>query len=227
MQGLLLVNKPQGWTSFDVVAKVRGIARTATGDRKIKVGHSGTLDPMATGLLIIAIGKYTKKIDQLMGLDKSYTGRIVLGTNSDTADAEGELTPVSFRVPTLEEVEYAFAKLRGPISQVPPAYSAIKINGVRAYDLARKGQAPVMKPRPVTIHKFIITNYAYPYVEFESYVSSGTYIRSLAVSIGEDLKVGGYLGALTRTSVGDFSLTDSKEITDLTPETVANYLQLL
>jgi tRNA pseudouridine55 synthase len=226
MQGLLLVNKPQGWTSFDVVAKVRGIARTATGDRKIKVGHSGTLDPMATGLLIIAIGKYTKKINQLMGLDKSYTGRIVLGATSDTADAEGELTSVSTMVPSLDEVESAFAKLHGPISQTPPAYSAIKINGVRAYDLARKGQAPEMKPRPVTIHKFVITNYAYPYVEFESHVSSGTYIRSLAVSVGEDLKVGGYLDQLIRTSVGDSLLELAHEISELSTDNLESKLIL-
>ena len=224
MQGFLLVNKPKGWTSFDVVAKVRSIARAATGDRKIKVGHSGTLDPMATGLLVIAIGKYTKRIDSLMGLDKTYTGRMVLGSTSDTADAEGNITVISDRTPELSDVESAFAKLRGPIEQTPPAYSAIKINGVRAYDLARKGQAPEMKSRPVTIHKFVIADYSYPYVEFVADVSSGTYIRSLAVSVGEFLEVGAYLDVLERTTVGDFSKQSWVEVAELNADNLASHL---
>jgi tRNA pseudouridine55 synthase len=215
MEGFLLINKPRGWTSFDVVAKVRSIARAATGNRKIKVGHSGTLDPMATGLLVIAIGKYTKKIDSIMGLDKTYSGRMVLGATSDTADAEGEITPVSNEVPGKGEVERAFENLRGKIDQTPPAYSAIKINGVRAYDLARKGKVPELKPRPVTIYKFEITSYNYPYVEFVADVSSGTYIRSLAVSVGETLGTGTYLDRLERTTIGEFRLDDAHEITEL------------
>lgn len=205
LNGLLFVDKPKDWTSFDVVAKVRGIIGQATGE-KIKVGHAGTLDPKATGLLILAIGKATKQIDTFMKLDKIYETELTLGKTSTTEDQEGELTEVSERQPTQDEVEAALDTFVGEIEQIPPIFSAIKIDGQRAYKAARAGKPIEMKPRKVTIKSISDLRYNYPKISFVTDVSSGTYIRSLARDIGETLETGAYLSNLRRETVGEFSV---------------------
>lgn len=229
MQGILLVDKPQGWTSFDVVNYVRKIVATAEGKKpkNCKVGHTGTLDPMATGLLVLLIGKeYTRRAGEMSKHDKTYEVTMQLGATSTTGDIEGELTPVSERLPGENEVLAALQKFTGEIMQTPPAYSAIKINGQKAYDLARKGKAVKLVPRPVTIYHIRDVQYAYPEVSFTCDVSSGTYIRSLAADIGEVLGTGAHLTALRRTRVGKFDLTGALVSTEITLEMLeANLLE--
>lgn len=229
MDGLLLIDKPKGWTSFDVVAKVRGIIRAETKkqglERKIKVGHTGTLDPLATGLLVLAVGKYTKKVPELTKQDKTYLASMTLGATSTTDDAEGELTKVGSREPTLQEIEEVLASFVGSIEQIPPQFSAIKIGGVKSYDAARKGQIVEYKPRMVTIHSITDITYDYPVVTFNAYVGSGTYIRSLARDAGEKLGTGAYLSDLRRTNVGKYKLDDALAMEDLTIEALKKHLQ--
>jgi tRNA pseudouridine55 synthase len=229
MQGILLVDKPQGWTSFDVVNYVRKIVATAEGKKpkNCKVGHTGTLDPMATGLLVLLIGKeYTRRAGEMSKHDKTYEVTMQLGATSTTGDIEGELTPVSERLPGENEVLAALQKFTGEIMQTPPAYSAIKINGQKAYDLARKGKAVKLEPRPVTIYDIRDVQYAYPEVSFTCDVISGTYIRSLAADIGEVLGTGAHLTALRRTRVGKFDLTGALVSTEITLEMLeANLLE--
>ena len=215
MQGVLLIDKPKGWTSFDVVNYTRKAVAHAEGKRpkQCKVGHTGTLDPMATGLLVVLVGKeYTRQAASLMKLDKTYELTMCLGARSTTGDAEGELTAVSTRVPTLSEIAVALEKHTGVLQQVPPAFSAIKIGGRRAYDLARAGKPVVLAPRSVTVHRLELISYAYPHVQCVAEVSSGTYIRSLAEDIGAALGTGAYLTALRRTRVGQFLLTDAAQL---------------
>lgn len=226
MNGYLLVDKPQGWTSFDVVAKVRGILRRQTGQKQIKVGHSGTLDPFATGLLIILVGTYTKRQEEFMSLDKIYDAVLRLGGTSTTGDPEGEITEVSDRVPDGEEVEAVLKKFTGVIEQTPPIYSAIKIAGRKAYELARAGKPVKLKSRKVTIYEIVKIDYEYPRLSFVSRVSSGTYIRSLAASIGEDLGIGAYLDELRRLNIGRFGLPEAVSAEDLGDfETIKNLLK--
>jgi tRNA pseudouridine55 synthase len=211
MNKILLIDKPADWTSFDVVAKIRGAARAATGNKKIKVGHAGTLDPFATGLLIVLIDKETKNQDNYMKQDKEYLATLKLGETSTTGDPEGIIEEFSisnsqFSIPDIEEV---FKQFLGEISQIPPIYSAIKVDGKRAYDLARTGENPVMKPRNVTIHSLRIDNYTYPELKIVVSCSSGTYIRTLAEDIGKALGTGAYLTALRRTKIGDFDVKDA------------------
>ncbi len=208
MDQVLLVDKPKEWTSFDVVGKVRYMLRQATG-QKIKVGHAGTLDPLATGLLIVLVGKATKRQDSFMKQDKVYEVEMKLGQTSTTADEEGEKTIVSDRQPTEEEVSEAVMSFLGVISQVPPAYSAIKIGGQRAYKLARAGKEVKIEPRTVSIHSISELNYTYPIVSFTANVSSGTYIRSLVTDIGDKLATGAYMSNLRRTSIGEYSVSDA------------------
>ncbi len=208
MDQVLLVDKPKEWTSFDVVGKVRYMLRQATG-QKIKVGHAGTLDPLATGLLIVLVGKATKRQDSYMKQDKVYEVEMKLGQTSTTADEEGEKTIVSDRQPTEEEVSEAVMSFLGVISQVPPAYSAIKIGGQRAYKLARAGKEVKIEPRTVSIHSISELNYTYPIVSFTANVSSGTYIRSLVTDIGDKLATGAYMSNLRRTSIGEYSVSDA------------------
>lgn len=208
MDQVLLVDKPKEWTSFDVVGKVRYMLRQATG-QKIKVGHAGTLDPLATGLLVVLVGKATKRQDSFMKQDKVYEVEMKLGQTSTTADEEGEKTIVSDRQPTEEEVSEAVMSFLGVISQVPPAYSAIKIGGQRAYKLARAGKEVKIEPRTVSIHSISELNYTYPIVSFTANVSSGTYIRSLVTDIGDKLATGAYMSNLRRTSIGEYSVSDA------------------
>ncbi|MEM6997677.1 MAG: tRNA pseudouridine(55) synthase TruB [Patescibacteria group bacterium] len=216
MNGYLLIDKPEGWTSFDVVAKVRStlqkeLRQQAGERRKLKVGHCGTLDPLATGLMVIMVGSYTKRSQELTKLDKVYEVEMMLGSNSTTADAEGELTEVSDMQPEKEEVVKTIESYIGGIMQTPPAYSAIKINGQRAYKLARAGKEVKLQPRPVTIHSISNIGYSYPRITFTVHVSSGTYIRSLVQDIGSDLSTGAYMSALRRTKVGNFDLANATQ----------------
>ncbi len=211
MDQVLLIDKPKGWTSFDVVGKTRSLLRQETG-QKVKVGHAGTLDPLATGLLIVLVGKATKRQDRLMKQDKVYEVVMKLGQTSTTADEEGEKTVVSDHQPTQEEVTKAIQQFTGQISQVPPAYSAIKIDGQRAYKLARAGKEVKIEPRQVTIHEITNVVYDYPLISFTANVSSGTYIRSLVTDIGEALGTGAYMTDLRRTSIGKYLVADAKAV---------------
>lgn len=219
---ILSIDKPAGWTSFDVVAKIRGRIRreyAAAGvkptKRQLRVGHTGTLDPFATGLLIILLGDATKRSDEFLKLDKEYEATVRLGQTSSTGDPEGELSDVSTRVPSLHEVEGALATFVGDIQQTPPVYSAIKIDGQRAYKLARKGQAVEMPTRSVTIHSIELLDYTYPELRIRVHVSSGTYIRTLAEDIGQALGVGAYCSQLRRTKVGDVSIESAVTLDEL------------
>lgn len=204
---LLLINKPEGWTSFDVVKKIRNTLRIK------KIGHAGTLDPLATGLLIIGTGKFTKKLNDLQGLDKTYEGIIEIGKTTPSYDLE---TPFDSETDcsaiTKDDLEQARAKLTGPIHQIPPAHSAIKVDGERAYKKARKNKAVKMEPRAVTIHSFEIDGANLPEIRFTIACSKGTYIRSMAHDFGAELGVGGYLKKLVRTSVGDYKLADAVDL---------------
>jgi tRNA pseudouridine55 synthase len=170
---------------------------------------------------VLMLGKYTKQVPQYTKLDKTYDVIMRLGQTSTTGDEEGEKTKGSDIVPTLPELHIAMARFEGDSMQTPPAFSAIKINGVRAYDLARKGETPTLTPRPVHIERIILTKYEYPDVHFMVHVSSGTYIRSLVEDIGKWLETGAYMAGLCRTRVGKFSLDDAVQMSDLTPETLA------
>lgn len=211
--GVLLVDKPAGWTSFDVVAKIRAQIRAEYRERgetptkrQLRVGHTGTLDPFATGLLIILLGDATKRSDEFLKLDKVYEAVIHLGATSTTGDPEGELTRVSDSEPSLDDVKRAMEGFRGVITQTPPAYSAIKINGQRAYKLARQGKAVEIPTREVTIYAIELLEYQYPELRIRVHVSSGTYIRTLAADIGKQLGTGAYCQELRRTMVGTYSL---------------------
>jgi tRNA pseudouridine55 synthase len=201
---VLLINKPFQWTSFDVVRKIRYLTKTK------KVGHAGTLDPLATGLLIVCTGKFTKKINEYMAQEKEYTGTISLGATTPTYDLESE--PQNFKPfehilqAQLEDTAKSFT---GLIQQIPPIHSAIKKEGKRVYELARKGVEVKLEPRPVTISAFEIVKAELPTIHFRVVCSTGTYIRSLANDFGEKLGSGGYLSSLCRTRIGNFSLSDA------------------
>lgn len=232
MNGILLVDKPVGISSFGVVAKVRGIWRNELREqgvsiKKAKIGHTGTLDPMASGLMILVLGSYTKRAQEFSKLDKVYEAELTLGSNSTTDDLEGELAAVSDRQPTADEVKQVAVSLVGEIEQVPPIYSAIKIDGQRAYKLARKGHEVAMQPRQVTIFSIDNLEYDYPRLRFTVHVSSGTYIRSLARDIGKKLNTGAYLSALRRTKVGEFELDSSLKLQSLNLQSIIDLLRTL
>lgn len=228
MDGFLLIDKSAGWTSFDAVNKIKSLAAIESGKprRKMKVGHSGTLDPLATGLLIVLLGSYTKRQDELMKQDKTYTGEITLGATSDTDDAEGQLTTNdrSGEQPDRARVAEAIKTFIGEQEQTPPQYSAIKVEGRRAYSQARKGKSIKLEPRHVTVHELKILNYRWPRLEFEAQVSSGTYIRSIARDLGQKLGVGGYLSGLRRTHIGQFSVSDALTIEELNKKPINSSL---
>jgi tRNA pseudouridine55 synthase len=219
---ILLINKPYTWTSFDVVGKMRSIIRQRMGIRKIKIGHAGTLDPLATGLLILCTGKFTRRIDEFQGLEKEYTGTFRLGATTPSFDLE---TPIdkTFPLASLSEADpFAWrAKIQEAAShfittfdQVPPQFSAIKVDGKRAYESARKDINVAIKARQVTISAFEITRTELPDVGFRVVCSKGTYIRSLARDFGELLGCGAHLTALCRTRIGAFYLRDAYELDD-------------
>lgn len=207
---IILIDKPQGWTSFDVVNKIKKTFRIK------KVGHAGTLDPMATGLLIVCTAKKTKEIDSFVGLDKIYTGVVKLGETTPSYDAE---TDVIERKPfhhiTESMLHDAVTSLTGVIDQTPPMFSAIKKNGKPLYKLARKGIEIERKPRSVIIHEFTITSIDLPYVSFRIRCSKGTYIRAIAYDLGDKLGAGGHLTELRRTAIGALSVDDAATIDQL------------
>lgn len=206
-EGIWPVYKPVGISSFGLVARIRRL----TGVRK--VGHAGTLDPQAEGLMIILVGKdYTRQADSFLKLDKTYEVEATLGLVSSTGDREGEFSQVSHDAPSRQAVELALKAFEGDIMQTPPAYSAIKIDGQRAYKLARAGKEVVIEPRQVRINNIKLLEYSYPRVHFTVDVSSGTYIRSLVEDIGAHLGVGAYMSALKRTRVGKYSLAEAVHI---------------
>jgi tRNA pseudouridine55 synthase len=210
---VLLFDKPLEWTSFDVVKKVRILTRIT------KVGHAGTLDPLATGLLIVCTGKFTKKINEYMGMEKEYTGTFTLGAVTPTYDLESE--PENFKDTshlTDSMIRQATYRFMGPIMQVPPAHSAIKKDGKPVYIAARKGQEVQLEPRPVTIHSFEAEKIELPVVYFRVVCSTGTYIRSLANDFGAALGVGGYMSSLCRTRIGAFNLSEAVSLADFETE---------
>lgn len=220
MNGLLLIDKPSDWTSFDVVAKTRGILEAESrksGERKrMKVGHAGTLDPFATGLLLILVGDATKSAQSLLKLDKSYDVTIALGATSNTDDIEGEIVKTAdFEQPSQDQVMAAVQKYVGQISQIPPQFSAIKVKGKRAYKSARQGEHIKLEPRSVTVYDIKNIVYNWPNLSFSTSVSSGTYVRSLARDIGQDLGCGGYAKVLRRTVVGEFDVSSALQIPQL------------
>ena len=206
--GIILIDKPSGMTSFGVVARVRRILTVRNG-KKTKVGHTGTLDPFATGLMILTVGKECKNAMNYSKLDKSYRTKIKLGFNSTTGDTEGEITSVSNKIPTKEEVQQVLNDFTGKIEQTPPKFSAIKINGQRAYKLAREGKEVEMPKRQVEIYKIELLSYKYPYIEIKVSVSSGTYIRTLAEDVGTKLKTGAYCEELRRLSIDKWTLSEA------------------
>jgi tRNA pseudouridine55 synthase len=207
---VLLINKPLEWTSFDVVRKLRNKLKIR------KIGHAGTLDPLATGLLILCTGKMTKRIDEYQAQEKEYTGRFVIGQTTPSNDLETETTqPVDITHVTTEDIIAATKQFTGLIDQVPPMHSAIKVDGKRAYELARKGDTAELKSRQVLISAFEITDIDLPSVSFRVVCSKGTYIRSLARDFGHALGVGAYLAELCRTRIGNFRLEDALQIEDI------------
>ena len=205
---IVLIDKPAGMTSFGVVARVRRVLTQRAG-KKVKVGHCGTLDPFATGLLILVSGKMTRKAMEYTKLDKVYQATIVLGKVSTTGDPEGEITDVSDIVPTMAQVEAALSVFHGEITQTPPIFSAIKINGQRAYKLAREGKEVTIPERTVTIYSLDLLKYNYPNLKIRTHVGSGTYIRTLAADIGAELSTGAYCVELRRTSIAEFDIANA------------------
>ena len=223
MKNILLIDKPVGWTSFDVVAKIRGAVRAkyqASGEkptkRQLRVGHAGTLDPFATGLLIILLGEECKKAGEFLKLDKTYEFTAKLGEVSTTGDTEGEIKAISDTIPTEKQVREALEQFKGTITQVPPAFSAIKVNGKRAYRLAREGKEVEIPEREITIHSLELREYNYPLLKCVCDVSSGTYIRTLVEDIGKVLATGAYCTDLRRTRIGHYDIADAKVINQAT-----------
>ncbi|MBD3281483.1 tRNA pseudouridine(55) synthase TruB [Candidatus Uhrbacteria bacterium] len=211
---LLLIDKPTDFTSHDVVNVIRKKFNTR------RVGHGGTLDPFATGLLIVGVGRATKKLHDIVGLDKTYEATATLGATSDTYDLTGEILPAHIpdsQIPDSQQIEEVLKKYRGTIEQKAPAYSAKKVNGQKLYALAREGvDVEHLRPtKKVDITELVITNYNYPTLKFRVTCSSGTYIRSLAHDIGQKLGCGAYLSELKRTRIGSYELKDAKELNEL------------
>lgn len=220
----LLVDKPLEWTSFDVVNKIRYALKKALNVRKIKVGHAGTLDPLATGLLIICTGKFTKKIETYQSQYKVYDGSIRLGATTPSYDAETAVNEIFPLENITHEMIYDNVKhFLGEIEQIPPMFSAIKVDGQPLYKKARKGQEVKIKSRKVTIHDFKVTNIRFPDLDFEVKCSKGTYIRSLAYDFGQKLDNGAYLTKLRRTQIGEHSLKDAWQLEDLITHIQENY----
>ncbi|WP_353482742.1 tRNA pseudouridine(55) synthase TruB [Haliscomenobacter sp.] len=212
---VLLVDKPQGWTSFDVVNRIRGKIRNRFQLKNIKVGHAGTLDPMATGLLILCTGKDTKRINEYQDRPKEYTGTITFGATTPSYDAETEVDgtyPIEHITPEL--LEKARQKFLGEIEQIPPMFSAIKVDGQPLYKMARKGESIKVEARKVHLYAIEFTRIELPEVDFRVECSKGTYIRSLAYDLGKALKSGAYLSALRRTKIGEFEVEKAKSVNE-------------
>ncbi len=218
MNGILLIDKPSGITSHDVIDHVRRIIGTRA------VGHAGTLDPLATGLLILGVGKATKELSHYVGLDKEYEAELTLGATSHTFDAEGMISPKNDRVPTQKEIERTLDQFRGTFEQRAPLFSAKKMKGKKLYDLARAGKADEsMRPsKQITITSLHIMRYVFPRLTLDVHCSSGTYIRSLADDIGQALGTGAYLSKLRRIAVGPFRVDHAQSLDQITMENIIN-----
>ena len=211
--GVILIDKPADMTSFGVVARIRRVLSKEAG-KKVKVGHTGTLDPFATGLMILTIGAECRNAGTYTKLDKVYEATIVLGAVSSTGDPEGEITHLSDERPTGSQLDGVLNHFRGEITQTPPIFSAIKIAGKRAYKLAREGKEFEMPKRQVTVYSLELLSYEYPLLIVRAHVSSGTYIRSLAVDIGEALEIGAYCKELRRTRIAQWDVSDAQQLAD-------------
>jgi len=210
MDGILIVNKPQGMTSHDVVDVVRRLYGTR------KVGHAGTLDPMATGVLVVLIGKATKFSDRISASEKEYDATLTLGARSSTADAWGKLESTGKTIDfTDDEMRAVFGRFMGEIAQTPPDYSAKKINGEKMYNMARRGKTIDAKPQKIFIKDISISKISLPEVSFKLICSKGTYVRQICADIGDALNCGGYLSKLNRTRSGEFTLTQAKSLDEL------------
>ena len=228
LQDMLLINKPIGWSSFQVVNKLRyaitrfhkeSLVESNGQKRKIKVGHTGTLDPLATGLLILCVGKETKNIEQYMASEKEYTGSFFIGATRPSHDQETEIDQLFETNFITDELLFATAKsFEGEQLQMPPIFSAIKKDGQRAYTSARSGQEITLSPRPITIFSFEITQIEMPLVSFKIKCSKGTYIRSIAFDFGKKLNSGAYLNSLCRTASGNYNLEDAVSIEEFLME---------
>ncbi len=219
MFGLLNVNKPQGITSRDVVNRVVRVLRG------VKIGHAGTLDPLATGVLVVCVGPATRLVEYVQRMPKRYVGTFLLGRTSDTEDVEGHVTElVDPPRPTGDQIELSLPSFTGEIDQLPPAYSALKIRGRRAYDLARQGKEVDLKPRKVAIHEIALTRYEYPEFELEITCGSGTYIRSLGCDIARALGTEAVMSALQRTAIGEFHVEQACEMQQLNEASVTDFL---
>lgn len=217
----LLLNKPLQWTSHDVIARLRGPLKTFTGNKKLKVGHAGTLDPLASGLLIVLTGKATKRADETQNLDKEYTGIITLGGVTASYDLETPVESITITEHITDLlVQQAAQHFTGAFMQLPPAHSSIKIQGKPAYTYAREGEEMKMRPRPIEIFQFEIIAFRNPHIDFRVHCSKGTYIRSLAHDVGQFLGCGGYLSALCRTKIGNYHLENA-----YTLDTVIDFLR--
>ena len=212
---VILIDKEMEWTSFDVVNKLRIALRNELGIKKIKVGHTGTLDPLATGLVILCAGKATKKIESFMGLDKEYVAEITIGATTPSYDLETEISETyPYNHIRQEEIETVLANFTGEIEQTPPIFSAKQIDGKRAYNMARQGEDFELKKHLVTIHELQLLDFVSPKIILRIYCSKGTYIRSLANDIGQELGCGAHLSGLRRTRIGDFHVNDAEKIAD-------------
>ena len=212
---ILLINKPLGWTSFDVVKKIKNLIRTKYSLKKLKVGHAGTLDPLASGLLIVCTGKFTKRISELQGQAKIYTGDITLGGTTPSYDLETEIDS-KFETNHITEnlIKETTTQFIGEIEQKPPIFSALKRGGERLYEKARRGESFEIQARKVSVHSFDIKTIEMPKVRFEIKCSKGTYIRSIAYDFGTALNSGAHLSKLCRTAIGDYQLVDALDVSD-------------
>jgi len=219
MFGLLNVNKPSGITSRDVVNRVQRLVRG------VKVGHAGTLDPLATGVLVVALGPATRLVEYVQRMPKTYVGTFLLGRTSDTEDVEGRVVELENPPrPTAGEIEAVLPRFLGTIQQVPPAFSALKVQGRRAYELARRGDDVELQSRPVEVHRLALVRYAYPELQLEVGCGSGTYIRSLGRDVAQALGTAAVMSALVRTAIGDFRIEGALELDGLTADTIRRYL---
>lgn len=217
--GVILLNKPYEWTSFQAVNKVKYLLKHYYDLKKVKIGHAGTLDPLATGLLILCIGKYTKKIEEYQAQEKEYTGTFYLGATTPCFDKEKEIDNYYPTEHITEEDIYKAAEaFLGEQDQIPPMFSALKVNGVRAYEFARDNKEIELKSRKITIKEFEITRIALPEVDFRIVCSKGTYIRSIARDFGFYLNSGAYLTALCRTRIGEYTLNQAQELENIISE---------
>lgn len=213
MDEILLIDKPADMTSFGVVARLRRVLSKQEG-KKVKVGHTGTLDPFATGLMIIVTGRMCRRAMEFTKLDKWYEAEIILGAESTTGDPEGELSRISGKRPDKSEIKQVLQKFTGKIEQIPPVFSAVKVNGRRAYQLARAGKEVDIPKRIVTIYTLELIGYDYPVLKLRTHVSSGTYVRSLAADIGKELKTGAYCQNLRRIKIADYDVKNARVLAD-------------